>query len=195
MNPLRKPLTREPPPPPWREVFGRAAPLEVDIGFGRGHFLLDRARQAPNVDVVGFEIRKKWVTTVAARIERERVPNARVFEGEAQFVVTSWLAPGEVSRFYVFFPDPWWKRRHHKRRLLTPEFAALLAERLAPGGLLYFQTDVAEYAREARAVLAATASLRDAAAPWEPDLPHSPRERRYRRDGVSYHQLKLEKAP
>ena len=138
------------------------------------------------------------MTTVAARIERERIPNARVMEAEAALALSSWFAPATVSRFYVFFPDPWWKRRHHKRRLLSPSFAALLADRLAPRGLLYFQTDVAEYARDALAVLEGTPGLRNAAGPgavvpWEEELPHSPRERRYRRDGVPYHQIKLER--
>jgi tRNA (guanine-N7-)-methyltransferase len=193
MNPLRRSLADEPLPGPWREVFGRDAPIEVDVGFGRGHFLLERARQAPHANLVGIEMRRKWVDGLAARIARERVPNARVLYGEAARVIGASFAPGEVARFYVFFPDPWWKRRHHKRRLFTPELAALLADRLASGGEIFFQTDVAQYAERARALLAATAGLSDAGA-WDPGLPPSPRERRYLRDGVPYQRMRFVKA-
>jgi tRNA (guanine-N7-)-methyltransferase len=194
MNPLRRPSVAPPAPRPWREVFGRDAELEVDVGFGRGHFLTDRARQAPGVNVVGIELRKKWVETLRARIERERIPNAYVLDGEAFALIAAHFAPGEVSRFYVFFPDPWWKRRHRKRRLWTPELVALLASRLRPGGAIYAQTDVAEYAEEIRGLLEAAPELTrahaEAYAPWGEELPRSPRERRYVRDGVPYYQMK-----
>lgn len=200
MNPLRRFPVPEEPPPPWREVFGRVAPIEVDVGFGRGHFLLDRARQAPGVDLVGIEMRRKWVDVVRARLERERIGNARVLYGEAMTLLPRLFAPGEVSRFYVFFPDPWWKRRHRKRRLWTPAFADLLASRLCPGGLLYAQTDVAEYAAEILSLLEGTPGLVNVRGPgrlgpWEEDLPLSPRERRYRRDGIPYHQMKFRREP
>jgi tRNA (guanine-N7-)-methyltransferase len=194
MNPLRLSPWPESPPRPWTEVFGREAPLEVDIGFGRGHFLLDRAAQAPQVNLVGIELRRKWVATVRSQIERLHLENARVLEGEAARLIAHHFQPGEVHRFYVFFPDPWWKRRHQKRRLFNPEFAALLSSRLAPGGRLFAQSDVWSYATEILALLEATPGLRNARGPfqlgpWEEDLPLSPRERRCRQDGVPCYQM------
>jgi tRNA (guanine-N7-)-methyltransferase len=199
MNPLRKPDPSEPRPRSWKEVFGRAAPLEVDVGFGRGHFLLDRARQAQQVNVVGIEMRRKWAGAVRDRIERERLANAFVLEGEAYRLIEAWFAPGEVTRFYVLFPDPWWKRRHRKRRLVTPAFASLCASRLAPGGALCVKTDVREVAVEILGILEATPGLSNAHGPmafgpWGEDVPHSPRERRILREGVPAYAMKFLRA-
>lgn len=195
MNPLGLPPVGEPPPPPWREVFGRDAPLEVDVGFGKGLFLTDRAREAPNVNVVGIEQRLKWVLATRGRIERERLPNASVMDGEAVYRITRSFQPGEVSRFYVFFPDPWWKRRHQRRRLWTPAFAALLTERLCPGGILYAQTDVAEYSQQILQILENAPGLQNASGPrqlaaWQGEIPPSPRERTYLQNGMPYYQMK-----
>jgi tRNA (guanine-N7-)-methyltransferase len=181
-------------------VFARDAPLEVDVGFGRGHFLLDRAAQAPHANLVGIELRKKWVATVRARIERLGLTNAQVLEGEAARLVAHHFGPGEVHRFYVFFPDPWWKRRHQKRRLWNPEFAALLMSRLSPGGHLFAQSDVWAYATEILALLEGTPGLRNVRGsfqlgPWNEELPLSPRERRYRKDGVPYYQMVFAREP
>ncbi len=198
MNPLRLLPRDEPLPPPWPEVFRRRAPLEVDVGFGKGYFLTDRAREAPQIDVVGIEQRLKWVLSTRVRIERERLPNAYVMDGEAAYHIRRSFRPGEVSRFYVFFPDPWWKRKHHKRRLWSPEFAALLADRLAEGGVLYAQSDVAEYAQRIFDILEATKDLRNVNGPrvlaqWQGEIPPSPRERNYLRDGTRYFQMKYVK--
>jgi tRNA (guanine-N7-)-methyltransferase len=116
-------------------------------------------------------------------------------EGEAVARIRACFASASVSRFYVFFPDPWWKRRHHKRRLWTPEFAALLADRLVPGGEVFAQTDVRDYGEQILEILDATPGLENVVAPgtltpWEGEVPPSPRERRYLRDATPYYQMR-----
>jgi tRNA (guanine-N7-)-methyltransferase len=198
MNPFNRRPANLAAAPDWAEVFGRHAPLEVDVGFGKGLFLVDRARESPGVDVVGIEHRHSFVEKTRARIAALRLRNAYAMEGEAFARITTCFPSASVSRFYVFFPDPWWKRRHHKRRLWTPEMAALLADRLVPGGELFAQTDVQEYATFIVDLLDATRGLVNTAGPgsltrWENEIPPSPRERRYRIDGTPYYQARYRK--
>ena len=198
MNPLRRMTSNDAPALDWPAVFGRVAPIEVDVGFGKGLFLIDRALTTPTVDVLGFEHRLSLVSKAQGRIEKLRIPNARAMDGEAYNRITVCFAPASVSRFYVFFPDPWWKRRHHKRRLWTEEFAGLLTDRLVPGGEIFAQTDVLEYAEYVLALLDGTPGLRNVEGPgkrtrWVGELPPSPRERQYLQDGTPYYQMRYQR--
>lgn len=120
-------------------------PLHIEIGFGRPHYLIDLARARPDAHVLGFEIKRDWVRAAAARAEREGVDNVRVIEGDARPHLERLVAEGSVDGIHVLFPDPWWKKRHHKRRVFTADFTALLARLLAPDGDLVAKTDVPAY--------------------------------------------------
>lgn len=153
-------------------------PLHIEIGFGRPHYLLDLARAHPEAHVLGFEIKRDWVRVAAERASRDGITNLRVVEGDARPHLERLVEPGTVDAIHVLFPDPWWKKRHHKRRVFTPDFTALLVHMLAPGGRLYAKTDVPAYvdqmidaALEAGLTLAGQGSI-------DPELASLPRSHR-----------------
>jgi tRNA (guanine-N7-)-methyltransferase len=140
-------------------------PLVVELGFGRGEFLIDLAARAPHVAHLGVEVSHKRVLKLARRLARLPLGNVRLVCATAEVVVHELLAPASVSAFWINFPDPWPKKRHHKRRLLQPAFVRALAERLATGGELHVATDHAAYAEQIGAVLAADPGLENVFAP------------------------------
>ncbi|MCC6623227.1 MAG: tRNA (guanosine(46)-N7)-methyltransferase TrmB [Deltaproteobacteria bacterium] len=123
-------------------------PLHVEIGFGRPHHPIDLARLLPEAHVLGFEIKRQWVRAAAERAAREGLANLRVIEGDARPHIERLVTPGTVDAIHILFPDPWWKKRHHKRRVFNADFVALLVACLAPGGMLIAKTDVEAYADE-----------------------------------------------
>jgi len=141
LAPFRRPEDREP-----FEGFVAHRPLLVEIGFGRPHFLCELAALRPDAHVLGFEIRRRWVRAAARRAAREGLSNLRAVEGDARPYVERLIPEGAVAGFYVLFPDPWWKKRHHKRRLFQGDFIATLAARAEPGAELVVRTDVEAYA-------------------------------------------------
>lgn len=128
-------------------VFGREAPLEVDVGCGEGGFLRQRATNHPDVDFVGFEVRKPLVEQANARAEKAGLTNLVYLYANAN-VNLHFVAPGVVRRFYVHFPDPCFKKRHQKRRILQPRLVRDMAELLPIGGEVYAQSDVKPLAEE-----------------------------------------------
>ena len=136
-------------------TFGRVAPVVVEIGCGPGDSLVPMARARPEVDVLAFEVYEPAVAALAARLVREDVPNVRVAPVDAVAGLERLVPPGALAEVWTFFPDPWPKLKHHKRRLVDPAFADLVASRLAPGGRWRLATDWADYATQMRAVLAA----------------------------------------
>jgi len=123
-----------------------AAPVELEIGPGTGAFLLGKLDAEPDLRILGFEIRKKWTVRINERIERRgALARARVFAEDAREALPRLLS-ASVSRVYVHFPDPWWKKRHQKRLLLQPPLLDQLARVLSEGGELFVQTDVADRA-------------------------------------------------
>ncbi|HOX46774.1 MAG TPA: hypothetical protein PK668_24470 [Myxococcota bacterium] len=144
-----------PPPADWAAEFGRRAPLEVDLGCGRGAFVLERARLLPGTDFLALEARRKWIAHLREEITRHALPNLRAVWCDLQQDLPDLFPPGSVTGFTILHPDPWWKKRHHKRRLVQLETVGLLAALLRPGGWLYFQTDVPALADEATAAFGA----------------------------------------
>lgn len=176
-------------PPSWSAVFGRRAPLEVELGFGRPHFLLERGREAPERDIVGLEWKGRWPRAVWEKQARGEVPNVRAVHGNAWLLFGAFFAPGSLRAVTLNFPDPWWKSKHRKRRIVSDTFARLLASRLEPGGMVLVQTDVASLLEELLGRLEAQRELVNPngagrLAPRKPVGASSHREERCRREGV-----------
>ena len=163
-------------------VFGRVAPLVVEIGFGMGAATAAIAAATPAVDFLGIEVHPPGVGALLQRIEEARLSNVRIVQHDAVEVLQSMIAPASLAGAHVFFPDPWPKKRHHKRRLIQPQFVRLLASRLAAGATLRCATDWEPYAEQMLAVLAAEPSLANAAgtgfAPRPPTRPLTKFEQR-----------------
>lgn len=134
-------------------LYGRCAPLGLEIGFGMGHALLDWAQQAPDWNLVGIEVYQPGIGALLLGIERLELKNVRVIETPAEEALVRCFPEDSLDEVRVFFPDPWPKKRHHKRRLIQPAFAALLCTRLRPGGRLLLATDWEPYAHWMRDVL------------------------------------------
>lgn len=127
------------------DMFDNDHPIEFEIGAGKGRFLLQRATAHPEINFIGIDYIWKYLKIGWQRVQKRGLDNALLFKAEATEIV-NWLVPDEsVSAFHVYFPDPWHKRKHHKRRLLTPEFFRLLHQRLAHGGKLEIATDNFDY--------------------------------------------------
>jgi len=144
-----------------REIFDRSAPVVVEIGFGNGEYLLARAQAEPEKDFLGVEVHRPGAGRVMNHVQAAGLRNVRVACHDAVEVLRDWLPERCLAEIVVYFPDPWPKKRHHKRRLVQPAFAALAASRLVPGGLLKLATDWAEYAAQMRATLDAETLLRN----------------------------------
>ena len=136
-------------------VFGRAAPLVVEIGSGMGETTTTIAASHPDRDFLAIEVHVPGVGSLLRQVAGLGLTNVRVVQHDAVEVMRDMIAPGTLAAVHVFFPDPWPKKRHHKRRLIQPATARLVAERLAPGGILHVATDWHEYAEQILAVLAA----------------------------------------
>jgi len=131
--------------PAW---FGRRAPLVLEIGCGSGTSTLAMAKDEPDVDVIAVEIYRRGLAQLLCAIEREQVGNIRLIRGNGIDVLEHLIAPGSLIGVRVFFPDPWPKARHHKRRFLQPATIGLIADRLLPGGVLHAATDHPGYAEQ-----------------------------------------------
>lgn len=141
------------------QTFGRSAPRMLEIGFGAGEALLYFAQRHPELDCIGVEVHKPGVGHLMLGAEAAGLQNVRVICHDAVEVLQQQLAPGSVELIHIFFPDPWPKKRHHKRRLIQPPFVELLARVLAIGGKLRLATDWEHYAMHMREVIDASTSF------------------------------------
>jgi tRNA (guanine-N7-)-methyltransferase len=132
------------------EYFGRDAPRVLEIGFGDGEALAETAAATPGTDFLGIEVHEPGVGHLLLAVEREGLTNVRVIVHDAVEVLADWLAPASLDRIRLFFPDPWPKKRHHKRRIVQPGFLADAGRALRPGGTLHMATDWAPYAEHMR---------------------------------------------
>ena len=144
--------------------FGRAAPTVLEIGSGMGESTASMALAAPEVDHLAVEVYQPGLAQLLLRIEQAQITNLRLLRGDAYALLHDHIAVGSLDGVRIYFPDPWPKRRHHKRRLVNPEFVTLVASRLAPGGLLHLATDWEPYAQEMLAACTAEPTLRNTAA-------------------------------
>lgn len=131
--------------PPFCEIFGNTNPVEVEIGCGKAKFLIARAVEYPQINFLGIDFVWKWMKFAVERTEKRALANIKFLRGEAGEIVEHALAPESVSIFHIYFPDPWPKRRHRKRRLVTAEFFRVLHARLGAVGLIEMATDDDDY--------------------------------------------------
>ncbi|MDR0721893.1 MAG: tRNA (guanosine(46)-N7)-methyltransferase TrmB [Treponema sp.] len=148
-----------PAPLDYEALFGRAQPLIIEIGFGMGIATAQIAQDNPGINYLGIEVHRPGIGRLLWEIERRHLGNLRIIEADAVEVLEAMIPDRSVQGFHVFFPDPWPKKRHHKRRLMTRPFTNLLARKLCPGGYMYMVTDWADYGDWALRELSATSSL------------------------------------
>jgi tRNA (guanine-N7-)-methyltransferase len=157
------------PPFDWAALFGREGPVEVELGCGKGMFLKESARLFPEVNYLGVERAGRYFRTAVARLTRSGAAHVRLIRADGLDVLARWVPPASLRRLHIYFPDPWPKKRHHKRRLFRPALLELTLRALAPGGELRLATDHAAYAAVIRELLAG--EPRFTPLPWEPEDP------------------------
>jgi tRNA (guanine-N7-)-methyltransferase len=158
----------EPKPLDFAAAFGRDAPTILEIGFGMGEATAHIATLMPDKNFLCCEVHQPGVGALLKRIGEQDIHNIRIVAHDAVEVIDHMIAPGALAGIHVFFPDPWHKKRHNKRRLIQPPFAAQLASRLAAGGYIHCATDWEPYAQQMLEVLAAQPALRNTAAGFAP---------------------------
>ncbi len=161
----------------WRQAFGRDAPLWLEIGFGNGDALRQIAALHRQINCLGIEVHRPGVGHLLQGLAQDGLTNVRVLRADAAEVLREHVADATFERVLVFFPDPWPKKRHHKRRLIQPSVAAELARVLAPGGHLHLATDWPDYAEHMHAVLEAEPRFANAADGWAERPAYRPRTR------------------
>jgi tRNA (guanine-N7-)-methyltransferase len=188
-----------PHPLDWHAVFGNDHPVELEVGFGKGLFLLTAAQARPDVNFAGVEIVRKYQLFTATRLARRGLRNVRVACADVRLFLPRQVATASLHAVHVYFPDPWWKKRHHKRRVFTAEFVRECTRVLRPGGMLHVVTDVAEYAAVMAELLAHQRGLR----PLPPPSAHEPThdldyltnfERKFRKQGKPIFRMRYERA-
>jgi len=155
-------------------AFGRQAPRIVEIGFGMGHATATIADMHRETDYLGIEVHEPGVGALLKRIEELGLDNLRIVQHDAVEVFTHMIADASLDGIHIFFPDPWHKKRHHKRRLIQPAFVALLVRKLKPGGYLHLATDWEDYARQMLEVLSAEQQLANTADTYAPRPEYRP---------------------
>ena len=155
-------------------LFGRSAPKILEIGFGMGETTAEIAAGHPENDYLGIEVHTPGVGGLLKRIAELGLANVRIIQHDAVEVLTHMIPPSTLDGAHIFFPDPWPKKRHHKRRLIQPAFIALLVDRMKPGAYLHVATDWQEYAGQILAVLAAEPRLLNTADGYAPRPDYRP---------------------
>ncbi len=156
------------------QTFGRGAPCVLEIGFGMGETTAAIAGANPERDFIAVEVHSPGVGSLLKQIAERGLGNVRIIQHDVVEVLRHMIAPGSLAGIHVFFPDPWPKKRHHKRRLIQSPFVALAASRLSPGGYLHLATDWLEYAEQMLAVLDAEPLLRNRSTGFAPRPEHRP---------------------
>lgn len=179
------------------EIFPGCPEIEIEIGFGRGQFLLQRRESAPTAGLLGIEIRAKHAYLVADKCARLKLPNVRILGGDARLVLPQLGPEGCVARVVMCFPDPWWKARHAERRLMDEPLLNAIARMLKPGGELFVQTDVEERAAQfLDAISACSAFERATESGYIDENPYGARSNRESRaieDGLPIYRLLFKK--
>ncbi|WP_322053625.1 tRNA (guanosine(46)-N7)-methyltransferase TrmB [Paraburkholderia bannensis] len=158
----------------WNTVFGREAPRVLEIGFGMGASTAEIAALRPGDDFLGVEVHEPGVGALLKLIGEQELSNIRIIQHDAVEVLEQMIAPESLDGVHIFFPDPWHKARHHKRRLIQPKFVQQLISRMKPGAYLHCATDWQNYAEQMLEVLSAEAALENTAADYAPRPDYRP---------------------
>ena len=148
-----------PPQLDQQALFGRVAPLQIEVGSGKGLFLAGAAQAHPERNFLGIEVAYKYARYAAARLARQEFPNARMICGDALALFAAWVPSGSLEAVHVYFPDPWWKKKHRRRRVMNAPFLRGIERTLVPGGALHFWTDVEEYFHSTLELIAQATTL------------------------------------
>lgn len=180
------------------KVFGRQAPCTLEIGFGMGHSLLEMAQAAPEQDFIGIEVHRPGVGALLNGVLNAGVQNLRVYDCDAIEVLNQAIPDASLDRLLLFFPDPWHKKKHNKRRIVQPAFAELVRSKLKVGGVLHMATDWEHYAEQMLEVMNAAPGYRNQAAdgtfiPRPDERPITKFEKRGERLGHGVWDLKFER--
>lgn len=151
------------------DVFYRNAPTVMEIGFGMGESLLKQARENAELNFIGIEVHKPGVGHLLSLVRDEGISNIRVFNDDSLDVMATSIAPHSLDKVQLFFPDPWPKKRHHKRRIVNPAFLDLVAHCLKPGGMLHIATDWSQYAEAIEELLEKRPDFSAVSAPARPE--------------------------
>jgi tRNA (guanine-N7-)-methyltransferase len=143
--------------------FGRHAPRYLEIGFGMGASLLEMARINPDIDYIGIEVHRPGVGSLLLKLEQEAIENVRVINDDAVEVLKKDIPDQSLDAVFLFFPDPWHKKKHHKRRILQPDFVSMVASKLKTGGYFHMATDWEEYAEQMMEVMGQSTEFINAA--------------------------------
>ncbi len=154
--------------PDWPAVFGRDAPRVLEIGFGMGQATAQIAAARPDLDFIGVEVHEPGVGALLREIGEMGLTNLRIVQHDAVDVLRHMIAPRTLAGVHIYFPDPWHKKRHNKRRLIQPPLVDLLASRLAPGGWLHCATDWEDYAHQILQVLSDCPALKNSVEGFAP---------------------------
>jgi tRNA (guanine-N7-)-methyltransferase len=168
----------------WKSAFGRKAPPILEIGFGMGTATAHIAKMQPGNDYLGVEVHTPGVGALMRLLAAENLSNVRIIQHDAVEVLRDMIEPGVLDGIHIFFPDPWPKKRHHKRRLIQPELLRLLASRLKVGGYLHLATDWQEYAEWMMEILKAEVMLKNTATDYAPKPAYRP-ETKFERRGLN----------
>ena len=167
-------LPYTPQQPDWDTLFGRQAPRVLEIGFGMGATTAEIAAHRPGDDFLGVEVHEPGVGALLKLMGEQSLSNIRIIQHDAVEVLEQMIAPDSLDGVHIFFPDPWHKARHHKRRLIQPKFVALLVSRLKPGAYLHCATDWQNYAEQMLEVLSADPALENTADGYAPRPEYRP---------------------
>lgn len=149
----------------WDGMFDRPGPLAVEVGFGNGQSLAGMAAKRPEVNFLGIEVFGQGIEKLSRRLGRESIDNVRLIRGDGVGLLAEQFATASIDEMYINFPDPWPKRRHHKRRMVAPPFVDLLFAKVRPGGMVYLATDFTCYAYQMRTVFEAHPGFTNLAGP------------------------------
>jgi tRNA (guanine-N7-)-methyltransferase len=172
----------------WMRLFGNNNSVELEIGSGKGLFLLNAASTTPTRNFLGIEISRKYARIAADRLARRQLANAKIWRGDARLVMAHLVPAASLRAVHIYFPDPWWKQRHKKRRVFTEELVVQIGRALEPGGTLQVASDVNEYFTLIQSLLATNPRFRAQSVPELEDPQHaldylSNFERKYRLEG------------
>ncbi len=176
----------------YTEIFQNTNPVVMEIGFGMGHATSIIAENNPEINYIGSEVHVPGVGKLLSEINKKNLKNLFIIEHDALEILENMIPDNSLSAFHIFFPDPWPKKKHHKRRLLKRPRTDVLAKKLAPGGYLYFATDWDEYAESALEELTATPNLKnkyDTYAPHQEWRPRTKFEQKGLDAGREIHEL------